>query len=274
MVTRFQRGVVKPNPKYALTSIASQSVPREPQNVQTALAHLGWKTTMEEEFAALQLNQTWTLIPRTPDLHIIGSKWVFKTKLKPDGSLDRLKARVVAKGYYQIDGIDYTETFSPVVKPGTIRMIISTALIQGWPIRQLDVKNAFLHGNITEDIYMEQPPGMADSQHPEYVCKLQKALYGLKQAPCAWFDRFSTFLLEYGFICSLVDPSLFILHSEHGLLVLLLYVDDMLLTGSTEALVSNFIQLLSGEFTMKDLGPIHHFLGIEIYKTRSGLHLS
>jgi hypothetical protein len=106
MVTRFQRGVVKPNPKYALTSIASQSVPREPQNVQTALAHLGWKTAMEEESAALQLNQTWTLIPRTPDLHIIGSKWVFKTKLKPDGSLDRLKARVVAKGYYQIDGID------------------------------------------------------------------------------------------------------------------------------------------------------------------------
>ena len=115
---------------------------------------------------------------------------------------------------------------------------------------------------------------MADSQHPKYVCKLHKALYGLKQASRVWFDRFSTFLLKYGFIYSLSDPSLFIFHSEHGLLVLLLYIDDMLLIRSTEALISNFIQLLSSEFTMKDLGPIHHFLGIEIYKTTSGLHLS
>jgi hypothetical protein len=117
---------------------------------------------MKEEFVDLQLNQTWTLFPRTSNLHIIGSKWVFKTKLKPEGSLDRLKAHVVAKGYHQIDGIDYIETFSPVVKLGTIQMIINTALIQGWPIRQLNVKNAFLHGNITEDIYMEQPSRIED----------------------------------------------------------------------------------------------------------------
>jgi hypothetical protein len=198
---------------------------------------------------------------------------VFKTKLKLDGSLDRLKACVVAKRYHQIDGIDYTKTFSLVVKAGTIRMIISTTLILRWPIRQLDLKNAFLYGNITKDIY-RQPLGMADSQHPKYVCKLHKALYGLKQAPRVWFDRFSTFLLKYGFIYSLSDPSLFIFHSEHGLLVLLLYIDDMLLIRSTEALISNFIQLLSSEFTMKDLGPIHHFLGIEICKPTSGLHLS
>jgi len=120
MVTRFQLGVVKSNPKYVLTSISSQSVPREPQNVQTALTHPSWKTAMEEEFTALQLNQTWTLVPCTLDLHIIGSKWVFKTKLKLDGSLDRLKACVVAKRYHQIDGIDYTKTFSLVVKSGTI----------------------------------------------------------------------------------------------------------------------------------------------------------
>jgi hypothetical protein len=125
------------------------------------------------------------------------------------------------------------------------------------------------------NIYIyRQPLGMADSQHPKYVCKLHKALYGLKQAPRVWFDRFSTFLFKYGFIYSLSDPSLFIFHSEHGLLVLLLYIDDMLLIRSTEALISNFIQLLSSEFTMKDLGPIHHFLGIEICKTTSGLHLS
>jgi histone deacetylase 1/2 len=105
-------------------------------------------------------------------MHVIGSKWVFKTKLKPDGTLDRLKARLVAKGYHQIDGIDYIETFSPVIKPGTIRIILTIALVKHWPIRQLDVKNAFLHGNIMEDIYMAQPPGMADQQNPMHVCKL------------------------------------------------------------------------------------------------------
>ena len=109
-------------------------------------------------------------------MHVIGSKWVFKPKLKPDGSLDRLKACVVAKGYHQVDGLDYIETFSPVIKPGTIRMVITIALVKKWPIRQLVVKkNAFLHGLISEDIHMEQPPGMADLEHPTHVCKLQKS---------------------------------------------------------------------------------------------------
>jgi histone deacetylase 1/2 len=118
-------------------------------------------------------------------LHVIGSKWIFKSKLKPDGTLDRLKALLVAKGYHQIDGIDYTETFSYVIKPSTIQIILTIALVKHWPIRQLDVKNAFLHSNIVEDIYMEQPPGMDDLQKPMHVSKLQHALYGLKQAPCA-----------------------------------------------------------------------------------------
>ena len=136
------------------------------------------------------------------------------------------------------------------------------------------MKNAFLHGLISETIYMEQPPGMADPHLPQHVCKLQHALYGLKQAPRAWFDRFSAFLLQYGFHCSLADPSLFIFHSDYGSLILLLYVDDILLTGTGDTLVANFITLLSQEFAMKDLGPAHHFLGIEISQTQSGLHLS
>ncbi|XP_028214913.1 uncharacterized protein LOC114396957 [Glycine soja] len=121
---------------------------------------------------------------------------------------------------------------------------------------------------------MEQPPSMANPQFPNYVCKLQKALYGLKQAPHAWFDRFSSFPLKYGFFCSKADPSLFIWHSNIGSLILLLYVYDILLTGSTTTLVSDFIKLLQSEFSMKDLGPLHHFLGIEILQTTDGLHLS
>ena len=153
---------------------------------------------MDEELEALHKNKTWVLVTCTSDMHVIGSKLVFKPKLKPDGSLDRLKARVVAKGYHQVDGLDYTKTFSPVIKLGTIRMVITIALVKKWPICQLDVKrNAFLHGLISEDIHMEQPPGMANLEHPTHVCKLQKALYGLKQAPRAWFDRFNVFLLKY-----------------------------------------------------------------------------
>jgi hypothetical protein len=274
MTTRSQRGITKPNPKYALNSIISASIPREPRTVRSALVHPGWKAAMEDELTSLHQNQTWQLVPRTKDMHVIGSKWVFKTKLKSDGTLDRLKARVVAKGYHQIDGLDYTETFSLVVKPGTIRLIISIALVHHWPLRQLDVKNAFLHGLISETIYMEQPPGIVYPHLPQHVCKLQRALYGLKQAPRAWFDRFSAFLLQYGFHCSLADPSLFIFHSDYGSLILLLYVDDILLTGTGDTLVTDFITLLSQEFVMKDLGPAHHFLGIEISQTQSGLHLS
>ena len=121
---------------------------------------------------------------------------------------------------------------------------------------------------------MEQPHGMHDKTFPSHVCKLQKALYGLKQAPRAWFDRFSTFLLDHGFSCSLADPSLFILHSSLGTLILLLYVDDMLLTGSNLQLLNDFIKLLHHEFAMKDLGSIHHFLGIEIRRHNNSLHLS
>lgn len=147
-------------------------------------------------------------------------------------------------------------------------------MVRQWDIRQLDVKNAFLHCHISEDIYMTQPLGMHDPKLPLYVCKLHKALYGLKQASRAWFDRFSSFLLTHGFFCSLADPSLFILHSTQGTLVLLLYVDDMLLTGSDSKLLDEFIALLHSEFAMKDLGLVHHFLGVEVHRFRDTLHLS
>ena len=190
MITRSKKGIIKPNPKYVLTSTTnSTNIPCEPHNIRAALAHPRWKVAMDEELEALHKNKTWVLVPRTSDMHVIGSKWVFKPKLKLDGSLDCLKARVMAKGYHQVDGLDYTKTFSPVIKPVTIRMVITIALVKKWPIRQLVVKkNAFLHGLISEDIHMDQPLGMADLEHPTHMCKLQKALYSLKQIPRAWFD--------------------------------------------------------------------------------------
>jgi histone deacetylase 1/2 len=135
---------------------------------------------MEVEFSALMKNKTWHLVPTHQSKNIIDSMWVFKIKWKADGSLDKYKARLVAKGYKQHYGIDYEDTFSPVVKAATIRLVLSIAVSKGWSLRQLDVQNAFLHGNLEEEVYMRQPPGFEDKSKPHYVCKLDKALYGLK----------------------------------------------------------------------------------------------
>ena len=148
---------------------------------------------MQSEINALLQNHTWVLVPRPPATNIIGSKWVYWIKKKANGEIDRFKARIIGKGYSQQPDIDYTKTFSPVVKATTIWTILSIATSSHWPIRQLDISNAFLHGFIDSDIYMEQPIGFQDSSHPDYVCKLSKSLYGLKQAPRAWFHRLTSF---------------------------------------------------------------------------------
>lgn len=117
----------------------------------------------------------------------MGSKWVFQTKYLPDGSVERLKARLVAKGYTQVPGLDYADTLSPVIKATIVRVVLSLAITNKWPLRQLDVKNAFLNGTLTENVYMEQLPGYIDPRFPNHVCMLKKSLYGLKKAPRAWF---------------------------------------------------------------------------------------
>lgn len=154
-----------------------------------------WVNAMHEEVDALEQNQTWTLVPRTADMNEVGSRWVSKTKLKPNGMVDRYKASLVPKGDNQQEGVDFDESFSPVVKPTTIRIILSLAVVRKWSICQLDVKNAFLRDFLRETIYIEQPPGFIDKRYPNCVCHLKKALYDLKQAPRAWFDRFCLHLL-------------------------------------------------------------------------------
>lgn len=135
---------------------------------------------MDKEYPALMKNKTWHLVPPHKGINVIDCKWVYKIKRKPDGSLDRYKARLVAKGFKQRYGIDYEDTFSPVVKPATIRVVLSIAISRGWSLHQLDIDNAFLHGFLEEDVYMKQPPGYEENIIPNYVCKLDKALYGLR----------------------------------------------------------------------------------------------
>jgi hypothetical protein len=229
---------------------------------------------MQEEFDALTLNHTWELVPPPPGANIVSGKWVFRHKYNPDGSLSRHKARWVVRGFSQQHGVDFDETFSPVIKPATIRIVLSLATSNSWPIHQLDVKNAFLHGHLDEVVYSQQPSGFVDSQHPTHVCRLLKSLYGLKQAPRAWFQRFASFVRTIGFTESKSDASLFILHRNNNIAYLLLYVDDIILTASNTTLLRSIIQSLSGEFAMKDLGTLHHFLGISVTRTAAGLHLS
>jgi len=150
------------------------------QESQPQYSDKNWVSAMNNEYQALLRNRTWHLVPRPKGKNIIGCKWVYKIKRKADGTIDRYKARLVAKGYKQQYGIDYEDTFSPVVKAATIRLILSIAVSRGWSLRQLDVQNAFLHGVLEEEVYMQQPPGYTDKVHPSYVCKLDKALYGLK----------------------------------------------------------------------------------------------
>lgn len=228
---------------------------------------------MEAEFNALIHNQTWELVP--PASHKpIGCKWVFRIKRKPDGTIDKYKARLVAKGFHQQYGKDYFDTFSPVTKPVTIRTVLSIALSNNWPLRQLDVNNAFLQGTLHEEVYMVQPPGYTHPQFPNHLCKLKKSIYGLKQAPRAWYTELTNFLTHCGFKKSLADPSLFIYNTNHIISYFLVYVDDIVLTGNNSSFLSQFISALSNKFSLKDLGMLHHFLGVEVIPTPSGLFLS
>ena len=202
--------------------------------------------------------------------NLIVCKWIFKIKKRADGQIDRYKARLVAKGFSQRYGIDYEDTFSPVVKIATVRLVLSLAVTRGWCLRQLDVQNAFLHGVLEEEVYMKQPPGFENKKCPSFVCKLKKAIYGLKQAPRAWYSRLSSKLLDLGFVMSKSDTSLFIYRKGSVEIYMLIYVDDIIVTSSSHEAVRVLLQALKQDFALKDLGDLHYFLSIEVERKQNG----
>jgi Reverse transcriptase (RNA-dependent DNA polymerase) len=274
MQTRTKTKSLKPKefPHHQL--YVASNKPIEPTCYTQAIKDPSWRQAMATELTALAHNATWDLVPCPPGAHVIGAKWVFKVKLRSDGTVERCKARLVAKGYDQQEGVDYLETFSPVVRPGTIRIILSIALSQKWAVHQLDVNNAFLHGDISETIYMEQPPGFSNPSLPSHVCKLKKALYGLKQAPRAWFSKLKGFLLTQGFKSSQADHSLFFKVNSHSTTYILVYVDDILVTGSSSHAIQSLLSALQQQFSLKNLGCLNYFLGIEVTDENGSLHLS
>lgn len=233
MQTRLKSGITK---KKAFHTHTPDYLDTESPSFIVASSLSPWVQAMEDEFSALHRQQTWTLVPPDPSQNVVGCKWVYKVKRNSDGTVSRYKARLVAKGFHQQPGIDYDETFSPVIKPTTVRIILTIAAHFQWPLRQLDISNAFLHGFLKEDVHMSQPQGFTNPSKPGYVCKQHKSLYGLKQAPRAWFERFTTHLLSLGFTASTADPSLFVFHSKNAILYLLLYVDDIIITGLLQPL--------------------------------------
>jgi hypothetical protein len=228
---------------------------------------------MEQEIQAIERNQTWELVSLPPRAKVIGVKWVYKTKHNEEGKIEKHKARLVVKGYSQTEGVDYNEVFAPVARWDTIRSLLAVAAQKGWYVLQLDVKSAFLYGELKEEVYVEQPEGFVKVGEEEKVYRLRKALYGLKQAPRAWFSRIEGYFKKEGLKRSEYDHTLFYKQSENQLLIVSLYVDDLIITGSDNQMCTKFIELMKKEFEMTDMGRMKFFLGVEVHQDDNGIHI-
>jgi transposase InsO family protein len=227
-----------------------------------------WKDAVDDEYKSLLENNTWTLEVPPTGVKPIPVKWVFKIKKDATGRFERFKARLVVKGYRQKEGVDFNEVFAPVSKYSTLRTLLAKVTAEDMEIHQVDIKTAFLHGELEEEIYIEQPEGYEEGP-PGTACKLNKSLYGLKQAPRAWFSRLNRELEDFGFKASDADPSLFTLHNKANSVYLLVYVDDILIAGDDTTTVNAIKQKLLKSFQGRDLGEITSFLGINISRDRA-----
>lgn len=248
-----------------------------PNRLSEALEDKVWRDSMGVEIAAFDRTETWSITELPPGKVAIGCKWLHTVKFNPDGTVERVKSRLVGKGYTQQEGIDFLDTFSPVAKMTTVRLIFALAAKLNWHLHQLDISNAFLNGDLEEELYMKLPPGYADIKgeqiSPTAVCKLHKSIYGLKQASRQWFLKFSATLMSFGFEKCHGDHTLFIKEFSGQFLIVSVYVDDILIASTSMEGVSELISKLSAVFKLRDLGVPKYFLGIEIARTAQGISL-
>ncbi|GJY62320.1 putative ribonuclease H-like domain-containing protein [Tanacetum coccineum] len=246
----------------------------EPKKVSQALADESWVEAMQEELLQFRLQDVWVLCDLPDGKRVIGTKWVFRNKRDERGTIIKNKARLVAQGYRQEEGVDYDEVFAPVARIEAIRLFLAFASFMGFTVYQMDVKSAFLYGNITEEVYVKQPPGFEDPSHPNKVYRVVKALYGLHQAPRAWYERLSTFLLKHGYRRGAIDKTLFIKKDRRDIMLVQVYVDDIIFGSTKSSMVKDFEDLMQKEFKMSSMGELTFFLGLQVKQTTAGIFLS
>ncbi|GJU26606.1 retrovirus-related pol polyprotein from transposon TNT 1-94 [Tanacetum coccineum] len=225
---------------------------------------LSWIIAMQEELNQFIANDVWELVPQPKNMTIIGTKWVFRNKLDENGIVSRNKARLVAQGYNQQEGINYDETYAPVARLESIRILLAYACALDFKLFQMDVKSAFLNGFINEEVYVAQPPGFIDFEKPNHVYKLKKALYGLKQAPKAWYDRLKAFLIKHEYKMGMVDNTLFTKKKSSNLIIVQIYVDDIIFGSTCQDMCDEFAKIMHDEFEMSMMGELNFFLGLQI----------
>ncbi|GKC47647.1 retrovirus-related pol polyprotein from transposon TNT 1-94 [Tanacetum coccineum] len=218
--------------------------------------------------------EVWELVPPLDKAFVITLKWIYKVKLDELGGILKNKARLVARGYRQEEGIDFEESFAPVARLEAIRIFLAFAAHMNMVVYQMDMKTAFLNGNLREEVYVSQPDGFVDPDKPNYVYKLKKALYGLKQAPRAWYDMLSSFLISNDFSKGSVDPTLFIRREGKELLLVQIYVDDIIFAASTPELCDLFPKIMCSKFKMSMMGKISFFLGLQISQSPRGIFIN
>ncbi|GKA82123.1 retrovirus-related pol polyprotein from transposon TNT 1-94 [Tanacetum coccineum] len=245
--------------------------PLEPKNINEALKYESWVIAMQEELNQFISNDVWELVPNPKDMTIIGTKWVYRNKLDENGVVSRNKARLVAQGYNQQEGIDYDKTYAPVARLESIRILLAYACALDFKLFQMDVKSAFLNGFINEEVYVAQPPGFIDFAKPDHVYRLKKALYGLKQAPKAWYDRLKAFLIKHDYTMGMVDNTLFTKKKDSNLIIVQIYVDDIIFGSTCQELCDDFAKIMHDEFEMSMMGELNFFLGLQIKQLEDGI---
>ena len=243
----------------------------EPITFEEAARDGHWWRAMEEEIDSIKRNNTWELVELPLNKKPIALKWIYKVKVNANGEIVRHKARLVAKGFLQKAGIDYGEVYTPVARIETVRLVVALATNEDWSLHQLDVKSAFLNGPLEEEVYVQQPIGFVQETDKHKVYKLNKALYGLKQAPRAWNKRIDKFFEGIGFMKCISEHGVYVKNTEGSKIIICLYVDDLLITGSNEECIESCKAELMKEFEMNDLGKLSYFLGIEFTQTKYGV---